>query len=220
MTKRIETICSYIPACGIFADVGCDHGYCAKYALDRRLCEKVYITDISAASLKKAETLLSNEIAAKMCIPVCCDGLDGLKETPDCVLIAGMGGEEILHILRSLPLPRTFVLQPMKNADKVRAFLVDRGAKITADYTFFDGKYYDLIVGKNEGGGSYTDWEIEFGRDNLLRPSNDFAGKLLREKNELANLLQSRNLSRKTREEVLERKKRTEAILNAIEPDI
>ena len=131
-----------------------------------------------------------------------------------------MGGEEILHILRNLPLPRTFVLQPMKNADKVRAFLVDRGAKITADYTFFDGKYYDLIVGESEGGDSYTEWEIEFGRDNLLRPSNDFAGKLLREKTELANLLQSRNLSRKTREEILERKKRTEAILNAIEPDI
>ena len=214
--RRLEAALELLPSGVVLADIGCDHGKLCFDALETRKATKVYACDISAPSLEKARKALKG-LNAEF---VCCDGLDGLKETPDCVLIAGMGGEEILHILRNLPLPRTFVLQPMKNADKVRAFLVDRGAKLTADYTFFDGKYYDLIVGENEGGGSYTDWEIEFGRDNLLRPSNDFAGKLLREKTELANLLQSRNLSRKTREEILERKKRTEAILNAIEPDI
>ncbi|MDE6273810.1 MAG: class I SAM-dependent methyltransferase [Clostridiales bacterium] len=220
MTRRLQIICSYIPKGKTFADVGCDHGYCAKYALDNGLCEVAYITDISKASLQKAETLLKGEIAAGKCIPVCCDGLSGLDCVPDCVLIAGMGGEEIIHILSDLPLPEKFVLQPMKNADKVRAFLIGRGAKISTDHTFYDGKYYDLIVGDGAGGDTYSDWEIAFGRDNLKNPSPDFANRMEHDREECIKLLQNTSLSRESREEILDRKKRTEAILNAITPDI
>ena len=31
--KRIETLCSLLTAAEIFADVGCDHGYCTEYML-------------------------------------------------------------------------------------------------------------------------------------------------------------------------------------------
>ena len=128
---RIEVICAHIPKSRVFADIGCDHGYCTQYALAHGLCERAYISDISAACLKKAEELLGAEIAAGRCVPVCADGMDGLPEPPDCVLIAGMGGEEIVSILsRAARLPARFVLQPMKNAEKVRAFLVARGARI------------------------------------------------------------------------------------------
>ena len=88
---RISVICAHIPACRIFADIGCDHGYCTAYVLEKGLCEKAYVSDISAACLKKAETLLHNEIAAGRCMPVCADGLDGVRDA-DCVLIADVLG--------------------------------------------------------------------------------------------------------------------------------
>ena len=160
---RIETVCSHLPRCAVLADVGCDHGYCTRYAFDNGLCERAYITDVSAPSLKKAARLMQKEIAAGRCIPVCCDGLDGVGELPDCVLIAGMGGEEIVSILARLPaLPASFVLQPMKNSEKVRAFLCGRGAGITADYTFSDGKWYDLIAGCADGGTKYSAFECRY----------------------------------------------------------
>ena len=217
---RIEVICAHIPKSRVFADIGCDHGYCTQYALAHGLCERAYISDISAACLKKAEELLGAEIAAGRCVPVCADGMDGLPELPDCVLIAGMGGEEIVSILsRAARLPARFVLQPMKNAEKVRAFLVARGARIGTDITFRDVKFYDLIAGEGEGGTQYSAFELRYGRDNLLSPSRDFLQKIEKDAATLrAALLAGAEGVR--REKLRARLHELEAIADAIEERI
>lgn len=90
-----------------------------------------------------------------------------------------MGGEEIVTILKNGFLPRKLLLQPMKNTRKVREYLLSQGMEMIADYTFADGKFYDLIKAEQTGRASaYSEKELEFGRDNLLRPSADFLEKL------------------------------------------
>lgn len=171
MKERIAHICSAARKAHIFADIGCDHGYMTEYMLENGLCERAYISDISAQSLKKAEKLLARYIAEGKCIPVVADGLDGLPEPCDFVLIAGLGGEEIVRILGRAYIPPHFLFQPMKSSEKVRRFLVSRGAKIESDYTFSEGKerrkYYDLIAGRADGGDDYSEREYRYGRDNL-----------------------------------------------------
>ena len=165
---RIKTICSYIAKSKTFADVGCDHGYCAEYALKSGLCEKVYITDVSAKCLAKAEKLLAKHIENGDCVSICCDGLSGLDKDCEQVLIAGMGGEEIMGILNRSFIPRKFIFQPMKNAPELRAYLLQNGCKITADDIFCDGKYYFIIAGEREGiTPKYSEIELLFGRDSL-----------------------------------------------------
>ena len=220
MTERIRIICSHLPVVRTFADVGCDHGYCTRFMFEEGRCERAYISDISRESLRKAELLLREHILAGRCIPVCADGMTAFPETPDCVLIAGMGGEEIIHILSEADMPPSFVLQPMRNTDKVRAYLLSRGCRILKDFTFSDGKYYDLIVGEGAGGDEYTDWEIAYGRDNLRTPSPEFVQKLRKEQRELRKLLEDAALSRESREEVRGRLYRLEAITDAIEGDL
>ena len=58
---RIDIICSHLPEADVFADIGCDHGYCTQYMLKNRRCRLAYISDISAGSLQKARTLLARE---------------------------------------------------------------------------------------------------------------------------------------------------------------
>jgi len=170
--NRIEAVCSYLTKARVFADVGCDHGYCTAYMLENGLCERAYISDISSKSLQKAETLLAPYIAEGKCIPVVADGLQGLQEPCDLVLIAGMGGEVILRIL-SEGLPERFVLQPMHNADKVRKFLSGR-VTFLKDETFRIGKqYYDILV-LGRGEEKLTPLEIRFGKGNIANPSEDF----------------------------------------------
>lgn len=220
MTDRLREICASLPACGTFADVGCDHGYCAEYMLKSGRCARAYLTDISRESLKKAEKLLADYIARGQCVPVCCDGLQGVPERCDCVLIAGMGGEEILHVLGERELPDFFALQPMKNADKVRRYLISRGAKILRDYTFrADGKYYDYIVGRGSGGDEYADYEFYFGRDNLKRPSAEFYEKLKEEQGKLKSYACAR-VSEENRAELRERLLMLEEVIDAIENDL
>lgn len=212
---RLGEICSLLRGGRVLADVGCDHGYCASYALKSGLYEKVYISDISAGSLKKAETLLEAEIAAGKCIPVLADGMHGLGKDVDSLLIAGLGGEEIVRILREGFLPENFVLQPMKNAEKVREYLIGREAKIERDYTFFaDGYYYDVLVGKNSGGSLYSIREIEFGKENLLLRGDAFLAKLRAECAKIEGYLGRGDMSERNREKLKAKLALYEEILN------
>ena len=212
---RLSLICAHIPACRVFADIGCDHGYCTAYVLEKGLCERAYVSDISAACLKKAETLLAAEIAAGRCVPVCADGLDGVQDA-DCVLIAGMGGEEIVRILSRAPLPEHFILQPMHNVEKVRRHLLARGAHIEEDFTFEDGKFYDLIVGSAAGGDVYSDFEYRYGRDNLKAPSAAFLRKVRKDADVLREALAA-GVRGEQREALREKLHELEAISDAIE---
>lgn len=212
---RIDIICSHLPHTDVFADVGCDHGYCTKYMLDRGLCRLAYISDISAASLHKAERLLQNEIVAGRCIPVVADGLNGIEKC-DCVLIAGMGGEEMIHVLSNREIPSLFVLQPMKNTEKVRTFLLEQGCKITLDYTFEDGKFYDLIVGNASGGDCYSQAELRYGRDNLRTPQIAFLHKMQEKTKKLRLLTENPFMGDEDRRRIQEKLKEMEVILGEI----
>lgn len=217
MTKRIKEICSHIPKAETFADVGCDHGYCARYVLENDLARRVYITDISAQSLEKAKTLLKNEIEAGRCVALVGDGLSVLPE--ECtVLIAGMGGEEIVKIL-SEKIPPVFLLQPMKNTEKVRRFLAKNNCSLSLDYTFEDGKFYDLILGTRGGGDRYSEEEFLYGRDNLARPSPAFIKKVRMERDKFANYLRSTR-SYEERERLTQRLREKERLLDEIDKNL
>ena len=183
LTKRLAAVCGELEKCDTFADVGCDHGYCTLYMLENGLCRTAQISDISAKSLKKAQALLSAYIAEGRVCPVVCDGLAGVDRGTEQVLIAGMGGEEIVKILSDGFLPPKLVLQPMKNAEKVRAFLLGRGYALLHDHTFYaDKKFYDLI--KAVKGGKQEEYNkdmLSFGRENILSPTEDFAKMLERD---------------------------------------
>ncbi|MGN0814541.1 MAG: tRNA (adenine(22)-N(1))-methyltransferase [Candidatus Coproplasma sp.] len=172
--ERIPYICSRLDGCRVFADVGCDHGYCARYMLENNLCDRVIISDISAKSLNKAERALAKYAEEGRVTSICCDGLYQ-GEIADQVLIAGMGGEEIVKILKQGYIPESFVFQPMKNAELVRTFLLENGCTLTEDDIFKSGKYYYFIIkGKkcnsSEEVQSYGKGEIAFGRNSLKNP--------------------------------------------------
>ena len=168
---RIDKLCAYIAPSQTFADVGCDHGYCTLHALQSGKCEKAIVSDVSEKCLKKAEKLLKSYIDCGRCVSVCCDGLKKIPRDTAQVLIAGMGGEEIIKILSDGFIPERFVFQPMKNAGKLRSFLLSKGCKIIADDAFFDGKIYYVIVGERCGGsGSYSAAELAFGKDSVKNP--------------------------------------------------
>lgn len=216
LTVRLKTLCSLLFRVKTFADVGCDHGYCTRYMLENELCERATITDISAECLKKAETLLREYIRAGRCDSLCTNGLKGVDENVDLVLISGMGGMEIVHILTGEGgfVPKNFVLQPMRDARAVRETLLSRGARIERDFTFFDGKYYEVISGsRSEEREEYTQAELDFGKENIRKPGVDFGNFLREEIGKKKNVL-SRPLSDLARVETEEKIKYLQGVLS------
>ena len=210
MTDRLEKIFALIPNCKVFADVGCDHGYIAFEMLKRGKAEKVIIADISKKCLSKAEQLLAPYIEQGKAVSVVADGFNGLPDS-EVGLVAGMGGEEICSILvNAKTLPKTLVLQPMKNADKVRKCVVKMGYKLQKDFVFFSAdKFYDIML-LSVGKDSLTDEEIEFGRDNIKGNNPDFIKQLNAKICVINQVLANQNLSDETKEKLVKEKNKLE----------
>lgn len=179
MTERLKTIFSALPEADVFADIGCDHGYIAKEMIKSGKCRKVIISDISEKSLSKAEKLLKGEIEKGKAQAFVSDGFANLPPC-DLALIAGMGGDEIIKILKGAKsLPDKLVLSPMKKARKVREFVVSVGYAVVSDFVFSEGyMFYDLISLKR-GEDRLTEEELEYGRTNITAPSEAFRKKVL-----------------------------------------
>lgn len=218
--KRIDTLCSLLVAAPTFADVGCDHGYCSEYMLKNGLCEHVIFSDISKGSLQKAQTLLADFVEDGRATGVLGDGFFGVPSDVDQVLIAGMGGSEMVSILDDKThgfIPKRFVLQPMHDSEKLRAYLLEKGAEILSDYTFFDGKYYDVIVGIRQGKAcEYTPAELEFGRDNIRCRPEAFLRRLQKLLANTDKYLEIPALQDESRKALQEKKQRLQGVLDGV----
>ncbi len=181
---RIHKLCAYLDKCKTFADLGCDHGYCTRFMLENGMCESAVISDISAKCLSKAEKLLAEFVNMGKVDSVCCDGLNGIPENTEHVLIAGMGGVEIENILKTAYIPQSFVLQPMKNVKRLREFLQLKQVEITADEVFkADGKYYFVIKGNKKGVPCrYSRAELVFGKNLQSAETREYINSELEKK--------------------------------------
>jgi len=176
LTERLQTIYNQIPQVHTLADVGCDHGYVGIQALIDGKAKFVHFCDVSRPSLKKAQSL-ATRLRQTKCDFICQDGLGRLQV--DCAVIAGMGGMETISILeKAKHLPQTLVLQPMHNQPELRTYLC-QNYHIDVDFMFTSqGKRYDLIVA-TRGSDSLDYAQTEYGKTNLIAPSDDFINMLM-----------------------------------------
>lgn len=219
--KRIDTLCSLLEKAESFADVGCDHGYCSEYVLKNGLCDKVIFSDVSRGSLAKAEKLLADYVAEGRAVGVLGDGFFGVPKDTQEVLIAGMGGSEIISILSDKKhgfLPSRFVFQPMHDQEKLRRYILENGGYIERDFTFEDVKYYDVIVGGKRREGvekqAYTDAEYEFGKENLRDMGEAFVERTKRLLNDIDRYLARENLQEESKADLERRKARLQGVLS------
>lgn len=219
--KRIDTLCALLQKSETFADVGCDHGYCSEYVLKNGLCDKVIFSDVSRGSLAKAESLLKEYVEDGNAVGVLGDGFFGVPKDTQQVLIAGMGGSEIVSILSDKKygfLPERFVFQPMHDQEKLRRYIVANGGYIERDFTFQDVKFYDVIVGgkwvDSMEKPSYTDAEYEFGKDNLRELGEAFVLRTERLLKDIDRYLTRENLQKESRADLERRKARLQGVLS------
>lgn len=220
-SKRIRVLCSLLRECDVFADVGCDHGYCSQYMLQKGFCNKAILSDISKGSLLKATTLLKEFVDEGKAIPVLGDGFFGVPSSVDEVLIAGMGGSEIVGILSNEKygfMPKRFVFQPMHDSEKLRRYLLENGGYIERDFTFEDGKFYDVICGRKreekEEKQVYTAAEYEFGRDNLFEKNDAFKRRMKKLLADVDKYLLVESLQEENKAELLKRRQRLQGVLS------
>lgn len=172
LSKRLEMVASFVERGSRIADIGTDHGYLPIALIERGVSPGAIAMDIGQGPLARArEHVLACGMEDKIELRLS-DGLAALKPgEADTVVIAGMGGELVLHILeqgRALwESTGTFVLSPQSELDKVRIYLEKNGFCIVREAMVFeDGKFYTVMLAKR-------------GRMSLDRPAHYLYGKYL-----------------------------------------
>lgn len=149
LQPRLQLLADMVPEGCRLADVGTDHGYLPVYLLQRRRIRGAVAADIGAEPLaharRTAEAYGVEGIDFRLC-----DGLrDIAPDEVDTVVIAGMGGETIIHILESAPWTRgcTLLLQPQTKIELLRAWLREHGYAADAERLVEDkGKLYLVLA--------------------------------------------------------------------------
>lgn len=141
LSARLQTILELIPQATLrLVDVGCDHGLLSRAFLEAHPESRALLIDRRPGPLAKAEALLSEQASSGRAEFRLADGLAAWCPTAgDTVVIAGMGGREILGILERLAEEERFVgqkdfpirilVQAMRDMPFVREALRRNGAR-------------------------------------------------------------------------------------------
>lgn len=188
LSKRLETIALMVPESakdGLVADVGTDHGFVPIWLVEQKRAKKALAMDVRTGPLQRAQEHIRQHKLEQKIETRLSDGLEQLRpREADTVVIAGMGGELMLRILRDgshvRQSVRHWVLSPQSELREFRRGLEELGLAIMREVMVEeDGKYYTVMLA---GQGS-----MHYGREFEYR----YGGCLIRDKSPvLAELLE------------------------------
>lgn len=194
LSKRLETVVSFVRQGSRVADVGTDHGYVPIWLLDHGVAEYAIAMDVRSGPLERAkEHRCQHKLEDKMEIRLS-DGLKELRsQEADTVIIAGMGGELMLRILAEgahmWDSVTDWILSPQSDWDIFRHGLEAMGFVIERESMLCeDGKYY-IVLQVRRGVMHYQQAiDYRYGYDLLQQKSPVLWDYLKREKQQLLML--------------------------------
>lgn len=153
LSKRLAAVAAFIPRdAGAVADVGTDHGYVPVYLALTGAAHKIIAADVREGPLARAvESAHFNGVFDKIEF-IQTDGLEGLEGRGlDTVVMAGMGGETIVSILKRAPWTKEdkvrLILQPQSKSDSLFGWLSDNGYHIMDAVLVSDeGRLYTVLL--------------------------------------------------------------------------
>lgn len=161
------------------ADIGTDHAYLPVWLCLTGKAVSAVAADINPEPLARGAVTIEKYGAESLVKTRLSDGLNSIgEEEADDIIIAGMGGELIAHIISQCPFAKKpekrFILQPMTKINELLAYLCQNGYKLLAQ---------DVC---KEGGKLYTVMQVCYTGETII-PQGDFLymGILEPEKNPL-----------------------------------
>mgnify|MGYP000774621487 CR=1 FL=1 len=167
----MKAVASMVTAGYTLCDVGTDHGYVPIALVQSNIIPKAIAVDINKGPLERAnEHIRANGLTEQITTRLS-NGLEAIHDGEvDSIVIAGMGGELVIHILTAgetvCRSAKELILQPQSEVSKVREYVRNTGYKIVdEDMILEDGKYYPMM--------SVTKKETAMPLDNPYRNAKD-----------------------------------------------
>ncbi|TDQ41721.1 tRNA (adenine(22)-N(1))-methyltransferase [Aureibacillus halotolerans] len=176
LSKRLETVASYIPLGARLADIGSDHAYLPVVLVQQDKIRSAIAGELNdgpfaAAKAQVSALHLDDKIDVRQG-----DGLSVLKKGEvDCITICGMGGVLIKTILEGesevLPVPK-MILQPNNGEPALRFWLQHNQYRIVSEEIIEENdKLYEVLI-VEPGDQELSEEEVLFGPCLIKNPTN------------------------------------------------
>jgi len=152
LSKRLETVSTYIPKGSKIADIGSDHAYLPCYSVKNGIASFAIAGEVVEGPYQSALQQVENSGLNNFVSVRKGDGLEVIdKGEVDCITIAGMGGALITSILnqgiQKLTGNERLVLQPNIAAISIREWCIEQRWGIIAEEIMEeDQKIYEILV--------------------------------------------------------------------------
>lgn len=175
LQPRLQMLADLVPPGARLADIGTDHGYLPVWLLSQGKISSAVAADIAADPLDHARRTAEEYGVHENLAFRLCDGLQGLSlQDADTLVIAGMGGETIVHILSQADWCREaklLLLQPMTKSELLRSWLTENGYTIQQERLVRDKAYlYPILLVAGGNCAPLTAAEVYCGVNNQSDP--------------------------------------------------
>ncbi len=146
LDERLTAVFDEINAYRV-VDIGCDHGKLGVALLLKNKVQSVQFVDISEKSIAKAQTLVKKFGLEKSVNFIVEDGANVSWNGNDIVVVAGLGGNEIVNIIGNKNVPKGSIFVPHQDADVLREYFNVRDITVSKDFVVKSKhKFYDILV--------------------------------------------------------------------------
>ena len=135
---------------GVVADVGSDHGKLIISLFEGGVISKGYAIENKKGPYSRLVKAIEDSGCKEHIIPMLSDGISELPSDVDIVILAGMGGTNIIDILKAHPGKlknvRTIIVDAHNAIPEMRKAICKLGYVIADEDIVLDaGKYYEII---------------------------------------------------------------------------
>lgn len=167
INERLKKIGDLVEANSFCLDVGCDHALLDIYLVRKERNIKTIASDIADGPLEHAKENIKKERLENEIIVKKGSGLKTYQEGIDTVIISGMGGRNIIGILKDdikiLKKINTLILSPNNYQEDVKRFICKNGFYIENEEFVKDKNFIYQIIILKKGRRKYTNIEYFFG---------------------------------------------------------
>lgn len=134
------------------ADIGTDHGYLPVWLARQGRIARAVAADLRPGPLQKAQHSIERYCVQDRVTARLSDGLNAvLPQEVDDIVIAGMGGEMMIHIISGAPwlknAEKHLILQPMTSVKELRVYLAEQGFAVLREQAVTeDGRVYVVLL--------------------------------------------------------------------------
>lgn len=217
LSPRLETILQMVPK-GTAADIGADHGKLMIALFERGIITHGYAVENKIGPYNRLVKALNTNGLIDDIIPLLSDGIKDVPPSISTFIIAGMGGDNIIDILKKYPRKtkqiQTLIIDAHTAVPKLREEISKMGFAIVEEKIVNDsGVFYEIIKFIRADMAFYGEADLEFGPILRNEKSAAFKEKYQSRIKEIDALLTKTNLPQERINQLNAEKRRIQGVL-------